>query len=147
MLCPDCKDLYIYDHTLKYWHSGKEIECGWILKTELEEEKNYKQDVENKAKELYYDLWRRQFEGLKTKKQIWIKLTLKGRYYPTESTFYKHTKGYSLILVSQYVDRFFNYSELKRVFEICGVSPDWITLRANKEDIDRFQPRMKYERS
>jgi len=53
MLCPECKKKYVYDHTIIGWHSGDEIERGWVLKSVLEEEQKYRKNVETKAKGNY----------------------------------------------------------------------------------------------
>lgn len=139
MLCLECKDKYIYDHTVIHGHPGNEIERGWVLKSVLEAEHKHRKNVEAKAKILYLKLWKKKFKNLKTKKQIWEELTLNGKYYPSLGTLYIHTKGYNQEEITKYIDRFFNYYDLKRVFEVCQVIPDWESLGVNKSEIKRFQ--------
>ena len=140
MLCPECKKKYVYDHTIIGWHSGDEIERGWVLKSVLEEEQKYRKNVETKAKELYYDKWRDCFADAKTKKEIWKRLTLNGKYYPSLGTFYKHTKGYGREKLIESVNCYFKYSNLKQVFEVCRIEPDWRYLGVDYEDRKRFHP-------
>jgi len=139
MLCPSCKEKYVYDHTVIPGHPGDEIERGWVLKSVLEAEHKHRKSVEEKAKTLYFKLWKKKFKSLRTKKQMWEILTLNGKYYPSLGTFYKHTKGYTQEEMTKYIDGFFNYHDLKRVFEVCGVNPGLKYLGANKEEIQRFQ--------
>lgn len=139
MLCLNCKDKYVYDHTIIHGHPGNEIERGWVLKSVLEAENEHRISLEVKAKSLYLKLWKKRFECLQNKKQIWVVLTLNGKYYPSLGTFYKHTKGYNREEMMKYINGFFNYYDLKRVFQVCGVNPDWKSLGADKAEIQRFR--------
>lgn len=140
MLCPECKERYVYDHTIIHGHPGNEIERGWVLKSVLDEEKKYRKNVEVKSKELYYATWQNCFANAKTKKEIWKRLTLNGKYPPSLGTFYSHTQKYGKEELTSDIDRYFNYDDLKRVFEICGIEPDWEYLCVNDEDRKRFAP-------
>lgn len=140
MLCPKCKEKYVYDHTVIYGHPGNEVERGWVLKSVIEAEQEHRENVREKAKMLYFKFWKAKFRNLKSKKQIWKILTLNGKYYPSLGTFYKHTKAYTQEEMTEYIDHFFNYHDLKRVFEVCGIEPDWKNLGANGEEIRHFQP-------
>lgn len=140
MLCPKCKESYVYDHTVIGGHPGDEIERGWVLKSVLEAKEKHRKSIEEKVKRLYFEFWAVKFRDLKSKKQIWKVLTLNGKYYPSLGTFYKHTKGYTQEEMMKYIDGFFNYHNLKQVFEVCGIEPDWKSLGVNKDEIQRFQP-------
>lgn len=140
MLCPECKEKYVYDLTVVHGHLGDEIRRGWVLKSVLEEERRYRENVEKKARELYFTKWKDTFKHTKSKKEIWQKLTLNGRYYPSLGTFYKHIKGYGREKLIEEINHYFTYSDLKRVFEVCKVEPDWKQLGVNEDDKKRFNP-------
>ena len=140
MLCPKCKEKYVFDNTVIYGHPGNEVERGWVLKRVLEAEQEHRKNVGEKARVLYFKFWKAKFRNLKSKKQICKILTLDGKYYPSLGTFYKHTKAYTQEEMTEYINRFFNYHDLKQVFEVCGIEPDWKNLDVNGEEIQRFQP-------
>lgn len=140
MLCPDCKKKYIYDNTLIYAHPGKEIERGWTLKSVIEAEQRHRAGLEEKVRLAYLKIWKSKFEMLTAKKDIWELLTLNGKYYPSLGTFYIHAKGKSRKQILEYIDGFFKYSELRRIFEVCGVKPDLRALGANDKEILEFDP-------
>jgi hypothetical protein len=142
MLCPQCANLYVYDNTVLAGHPGDETLRGWVLKSVIEEEQKHKADLEAKAKQLYLGLWESKFIWLKTKKDIWRVLSHNGKYYPSLGTFYAHTKGYSVERLTKYINGSFNYYELKKVFEVCGIEPDWEFIGANKSEIKRFRPEL-----
>ncbi len=140
ILCPKCKEKYVYDHTVIGGHPGDEIIRGWVLKSVLEAEQKHRKNVEDTAKTLYFEIWEKKFRGVKTKKQMWEALTLNGKYYPSLGIFYKHTKGYTEEELINYIDNFFKYHDLKRVFEVCEIEPNWKYLDANEKEIQRFTP-------
>ena len=141
MLCDICRDEYVYDRTNIYPYSsdgGKER--GWVLKIVLEAEKKQRETVLANARELYYDIWKNKLHGWKSKKEL-RELLCNGdkMAYPSYSTFLKNTKGMSRERINEYVDGFFSYDDLKRVFRVCGVSPDRERLGATEEEIERFK--------
>lgn len=138
MFCMECKQNYVYDTTVIHGHPGDEIERGWVLKSVLEAEAKHRKDVEEKAKTLYLYVWKEKFERAKTKKQIWKVLTGDGKYYPSLGTFYKHTKEYPKEQLMRYVNGFFSYHGLKRVFAVCQVKPDLNGLGITQEELDNL---------
>jgi len=38
MLCPACKEKYVYDDTVMYGHPGNEVEKGWTLKNKIKKD-------------------------------------------------------------------------------------------------------------
>ena len=39
MLCPKCKEKYVYDHTIIHGHPGDFVERGWVLKEQDKSQK------------------------------------------------------------------------------------------------------------
>ena len=139
MLCPNCKREYIYDETIVLYQKDGNEERGWVLKTVLEAEDKYRKDVEERAKSLYLKLWQQKFTDLKTKKQIWKMLTLNGKHYPSMGTFYKNVRGFKREEILEYIDKFFEYHNLKRVFEIIWIEPDVRLLGLNEDDLNQLR--------
>lgn len=145
MLCPECTEKYVYDDTVIYAHPRRERKRGWVLKSVLEEESRYRENVETKSRELYYVKWQNCFANVKTKKELWKTLTVHGKYPPSLGTFYSHTKKFGKEELTKEINRYFNYHNLKQVFEICRIEPDWEYLGVNDEDRKRFCPTLRQE--
>lgn len=139
MLCPNCKEKYVYDETVAIYQKDGNEERGWVLKSVLESEHKQRNEVEKRAKSLYFKLWEEKFVNLKNKRQLWKVLTLDGKYYPSIGTFYKHTKGLKREEILEYIDKSFYYDNLKRIFEVIGIKPDRKLLGLNEDDINRLR--------
>jgi hypothetical protein len=138
MLCPHCKELYVYVRHAADRSSSRP--CGWTLKSVLEAGQHHRDDVTARAKALCWNTWRGKFAGLKTKKQQWEVLTRHGRFYPAYGSFCDHTRGKSAEDVTAYIDHYFSYHNLRQVFEVCGVQPNWAALGVTPEEIRDMQP-------
>ena len=68
ILCPICKEKYVYDNTMIGGHRWNERKRGWVLKSVLEAEQKHKKNVEEKAKKLYFEFWKAKFKNLTAKK-------------------------------------------------------------------------------
>jgi len=144
--CPICSNEYFYDNS-SFLHSGNMETRGWIPirvygdeKRQELENKAHRQLLLQKAKERYLDTWISRFEKVKSKKEIWIILTNKGKYYPAESTFYRQTKNFNELQMRKYIEDRFIYYHLGQIFTICKIVPDWEYLGANEEDIKNLTP-------
>lgn len=140
MLCPKCREKYVYDDTAISHYKDHAVERGWVLRNILEEEFKLRGRVDESAKALYFKSWRRKFERLSTRKQIWQILTLNGKYCPSIGTFYKHIRGLEQQDIQEYTDRFFNYDDIKQVFEVKGTVPNQNLLDLNQEEIQCLRP-------
>lgn len=135
MLCPKCKELYDYSYEIiRTGCKPDDVrERGWVLKSVLQAEKEYKLQckmVLEKARELYFSIWSEKFAMLKTKKAMYKLLNCCCAY----GTFCDHTKGFSRSELLEYINTFFEYRNLKQIFTVCGVdNPDWNYLGASYE--------------
>ena len=142
MLCPECEKKYKYVYGGELDKKGMKGDKGWVLKSVLKEEeiiksKNLKhqKEVEDKAKKLYFQVWESKFKYLKTKKHIWVVLTVNGKHPPSLSMFYSRVKGFSLEEVVNYVNSYFNYSNILRILEICNIeNPQWSKMSLYEEE-------------
>ena len=138
MLCPKCEKEYFYDYTED--QKGRTI--GWVNINKAKEEINHKKDLLEKAKKLYFNRWKSEFNELKNKKDIWNKLTKKGTYNPYSlQRFYKDNKNKTIDEIILEIQTYFTYDELKRVFDVCNIFPDWNKLGASISDIYKLSHR------
>jgi len=119
ILCEDCRERYVYDHSVIHGHPGNEVERGWVLKSTLEAERREAASSEEDLRARYYAAWKSRFKDPRGKKDVWKILTVNGKFYPSLQTFYKHTKGLSEAELQNYVDSFFHYSDKSRIVAIC----------------------------
>jgi hypothetical protein len=110
------------------------------LKSVIDAEEKYVSGIEAKVHELYYGRWQSHLMQARSKKDLWAILTQNGKYYPSLSAYYRHSKCKNIEALRKYADTFFNYHDLKRIFEVCIVKPDWDILGANEKDKERFKP-------
>jgi hypothetical protein len=135
MLCPDCKDKYVYDKSRVGGHPGDFVSRGWVLKAVLEEEQAYKDRIARKLEGHFREVWKARFVGCRTKKHVWQILTCDGKYYPSYSTFLKHRKESPTQVVQHIAAMPFDYHMLHQILDVCRVSkPDWDRLDVKPED-------------
>jgi hypothetical protein len=103
MDCIKCKKQYcLYQYS--YLDSGMNCRTFlWVRREELEKVDKIeaqltkaKEEVVKKAKARYMDMWLSYFQDVKSKKEIWRRLTDNGKRYPSLSAFYNHTKDTTL---------------------------------------------------
>ncbi len=127
MLCLDCRERYVYSGEVIGGHPGNEIERGLILRTVLDAERSYKEDVMAVVRENCLPTWRKRFEGTHTKKGAWEIYTVNGRFSPSLGTFYKNTKLYpDHKQLLRYLERDFqDFHNLHRILSVTGIRPVW----------------------
>ncbi|CEG13797.1 conserved hypothetical protein [groundwater metagenome] len=130
MDCTICKQKY-HLYTYHYYDSGMACEAYlWVPRKSYEEMKNVEEHLERTKKEIvdlahsrYVDKWHSYFDGAKTKKEVWRRLTNNGKKYPSLSTFYSHTKNDDL---TKYIRHYFYYDNLAYILEKLGIKDDEI---------------------
>lgn len=130
MDCIICEQKYQL-YTYHYYDSGMTCEAYlWVPRKLYEEMKNDEENLNKTKKEIldlahsrYMSTWRSYFNGAKTKKEAWRRLTNNGKKYPTLSTFYSHTKNDDL---AKYISNYFYYDNLTYIIEKLGIKDDEI---------------------
>jgi hypothetical protein len=135
MLCPECKEKYTYSHAIINAHPGREVERGWVLKSDLIYEENKRNEILKKANEQCWDIWVSKFSATTSKKSMWKLLSLDGKYSPALGTFYSHTKGYNNEQIIDHINRYFSFHMIYQIYEICGIRLDYDFLGTNEDEL------------
>lgn len=138
MLCLKCKEKYTYSHKTVDYRPGRERERGWVLNSDLLYEENKVKEIFCKASEQCRSIWETKFNTLPSKKSKWSLLTQQGKHHPALGTFYSHTRGYREEQITEYINRYFSFYNIHRIYEVCGLDIDYVFLNTDENELSKL---------